>query len=201
MKMRSVVPMRIAKTGYIAISIIFCVCGVFLFLFPEISVPVVVTFLGITMMIFGLIKLIGYFSRDLYRLAFQYDLQFGILWLVVGIVTLIRPGNAIGFLCISLGICMVTDCLFKGKVAKDARTFGLHSWWLIFLLAVPAGLIGLLLILCPTQAVRAAMMLLGLSLFAQGILNLCVAVTMVKIVKNQIPDRMEQDFCDFTEKP
>lgn len=200
MKTRSVVPMRIAKIGYIAMSAVFCLAGIILLVFPEISATGVVTFLGIVMMVFGAIKLVGYFSRDLYRLAFQYDLQFGILWLILGIVTLIRPGNVLSFLCVSLGICMVADCLFKGKVARDAQAFGLRSWWLLFLLAIPAGLIGLLLILCPAQAVRAIMTLLGISLLIQRLLNLCVAVTMVKIVKNQMPDHMEQDFCDFTEK-
>ena len=201
MKMRSIAPMRVAKIGYITISAVFCLWGSFVLLFPEILAPIMTQVLGITMMVFGVIKLVGYFSRDLYRLAFQYDLQFGILWLVLGAITLIRPGNVLAFLSISLGICMVADCLFKGKVAWEARDFGLRSWWLIFLLAVPAGFIGLLLILCPAQAVRTMTVLLGISLLTQGILNLCVAITMVKIVKYQMPDRMEQDFCDFTEKP
>lgn len=200
MKMRSVVSMRIAKIGYAVISAVFCLAGIFLLLFPETSTSMMVLFLGIAMTVFGIVKLVGYFSRDLYRLAFQYDLQFGILWLALGIAALIRPDNVVDFLGVSLGICAVTDCLFKGKVAWEAKSFGLRSWWLIFLLAIPAGLIGLLLLLCPAKAVQAMTMLLGLSLFAQGVLNLCTAVTMVKIVKNQMPDHIEPEFWDVTEK-
>ena len=200
MKMRSVVPMRIAKIGYIAISIMFCAAGVWMLICPSVVAGIMGAFLGSLMIVFGLIKLTGYFSRDLYRLAFQYDLQFGILWLVLGSAALIRSGSVLDFLCISLGICIVADCLFREKTAWEAKAFGLHSWWLVFLLAVPAGLLGLLLILCPTNSVF-AVRLLGISLMVQGVLYFCVAVTMVKIVKNQMPDRMERDLCDFMEKP
>jgi len=82
MKVRSVIPMRIAKTGYIVISVVLLSLGILFIILPDISMRTIGKMLGAVMVLFGCIKLTGYFSKDLFRLAFQYDLQFGILvWL------------------------------------------------------------------------------------------------------------------------
>ncbi len=76
--MRSTAPMRAAKTGYIIISAVLCVLGAVLIAFPDFSVSLLGVICGITMIVFGIVKLTGYFSKDLYRLAFQYDLTSGV---------------------------------------------------------------------------------------------------------------------------
>ena len=139
MKMRSVLPMRIAKYGYILLSIVFCIAGIAMLVVPAPPEKVIGNFFGIAMLVFGVIKLIGYYSKDLFRLAFQYDLQFGLLLLALGIITLIKPGNVMGFICISLGICMLAESMFKVKIALEAKGFGIRVWWLSFSLAIVTG--------------------------------------------------------------
>ena len=78
-KTRATGPLWAVKTGYIVISALFCVLGVVLFVMAERCVPWIGRALGIGMVVCGAVKLGGYFSRDLFRLAFQYDLAFGIL--------------------------------------------------------------------------------------------------------------------------
>lgn len=193
MKMRSVVPMRVAKIGYIVVSVLFCVVGILMMVMPDQSMSTLVNIFGVFMMVFGVIKLVGYFSKDLYRLAFQYDLQFGILLLVLGFIVVIKPNNVMNFLCIALGISILADGLFKMQIALDSKKFGIPSWWLIMVLAVAADIIGLLLVFRPTESVHIMTILLGVSLLAEGILNLCVAISTVKIIKNQIPDVIDEN--------
>ena len=83
MKMRSVAPMRIAKTGYMVMSVVFCVVGILFIAKPDISITIIGISMGIAMIVFGIVKLVGYFSRDLFRLAFQFDLELGILLIVL----------------------------------------------------------------------------------------------------------------------
>jgi len=66
--------------------------------------------------LFGCIKLTGYFSKDLFRLAFQYDLQFGILVLVVGLIVLLKPSDAISLLFAAMGIALLADSLSKFRL-------------------------------------------------------------------------------------
>ena len=93
--MRSVAPMRAAKIGYIVMSLILCVLGTVLIAVPDFSLTAVGVICGAVMIVFGIIRLIGYFSKDLYRLAFQYDLTLGIVMIILGAVMLFRPGSLI----------------------------------------------------------------------------------------------------------
>ena len=89
--MRSVLPMKAAKIGYIVLSVLYCILGILLFTMPDISLTAIGIILGVGMIVFGIVKIIGYFSKDLFRLAFQYDLAFGGLLIALGIIVLASP--------------------------------------------------------------------------------------------------------------
>lgn len=189
--MRSTLPMRAAKAGYIVMSLLFCVMGLVLLLAPEISAVRIGRLLGSFVIVFGAVKLVGYFSRDLFRLAFQYDLAFGLLLIVLGIVTLAHPNDTIGFLAVVSGIPVLADGLFKVQLAFDARRFGIRRWWLILTAAIVTGIIGAVLVFRPAAAVTVMTALIGAALLTDGLLNLSVALCTVKIVAHQQPDVIE----------
>ena len=191
MKNRCTIPMWVAKAGYIVMSLVFCGAGVLFIVKPELSAMVVSRALGAAMIVFGLIKLIGYFSKDLFRLAFQYDLGFGLLLIALGILALAKPAGALDFIFIALGVAILTDGLFKLQIAVDSKRFGISTWWLTLVLAVITGVVGLALVFRPWDSVRLLTTLLGAALLAEGILNLCVAISTVKIVDHQRPDVIE----------
>lgn len=193
MDMRSVAPMKTAKIGYIVMSVLFCVLGVVLLFTPGVSALWIGRLLGIGLILFGAIKLVGYFSRDLFRLAFQYDLAFGLLLMVLGIATLSHPGDALSFLCVMFGIPVLADGLFKIQIAMDSRQFGIRNWWLVLVLAALTCVVGVVLVFRPMTGVRALTALMGLSLLCDGVLNLSVALCTVKIVDHQRPDVIETD--------
>lgn len=193
---RSVAPMRAAKIGYIVLSVLFCLLGAALWVWPKLSTLLFGRFLGVCMVLFGVVKLVGYFSKDLYRLAFQYDLAFGILLLALGVVALTKPDSTIHFFGILIGVCVLTDGLFKVQMSMDAKAFGLPRWWLILLLALLSCGFGVALVFRPGESLPLLTALLGLSLFSEGLLNLCVAVSAVKIVPHQVPDVIDVD--DYT---
>lgn len=189
--MRSVKFMRAAKTSYIVLSALYCVFGVLLIAVPDFSMKLLGILVGCMMIGFGAVKLMGYFSRDLYRLAFQFDLSLGLMLAVLGVIILRNPDQAMSFLCLMLGIATMADGLFKLQSALDARRFGLKSWPLILTLAVGAGVVGALLMLRPMQSARALTVLLGIGMMLEGVLNLCVALFGIKIIRHQRVDGVE----------
>lgn len=191
MKTRSTIPMWVAKAGYIVMSLVFCAAGVACIVNPGLSAAVIGRVLGVAMILFGAVKLVGYCSRDLYRLAFQYDLGFGLLLIALGVLVLLRPAEVRDFLLAALGIAVLTDGLYKVQIAVDAKRFGVSAWWLTLVLAVAAGTVGLALVFRPWDSARLLTILLGAALVAEGILNLCVAISTVKIVNHQRPDVIE----------
>ena len=90
-------------------------------------------------------------------------------------------------------------CLEKlgtGGRQRLHRLWGLDSalaLFLVLVLAVLTGVIGLLLVLRPTEGAQALVMLMGVSLLLDGALNLSVALCAVKVVRHQQPDVIETD--------
>lgn len=192
--MRSIKAIRAAKIGSILLSVLTCALGLLLALRPGLSLFLIGRLVGATMVVFGVVKLVGYFAKDLYRLAFQFDLAFGILLITVGAILLAKPLGTAGLLCAALGVVLLADGLLRVQTALDARRFGLNTWWLMLALAVITGAVGALLALCPATGAEALTQLLGISLLAEGALNLCVAVCAIKIVAHQRPDVIEGHF-------
>ena len=194
MKMRSTAPMRVAKVGYIVMSAVFCAVGLIFIIRPDVSAGFLGYLLGTAMIVFGAIKIVGYFSKDLFRLAFQYDLEFGVILIVLGVIVLAKPLDVLNFVFIATGIATLADSMFKLRIATDARKFGIDAWWTIFAFAVLTGVIGILLVIRPWESARILTALLGISLLSEGILNLCVAISTEKKKKNQYPDVIEAEF-------
>ena len=65
--------LKTAKTGYIASSAVLCAVGLLIIINPGISLKAVCYAAGALLIICGAFKIIGYFSNDLYSLAFQHD--------------------------------------------------------------------------------------------------------------------------------
>lgn len=191
---RSVLPMQTAKVGYIVISAVLGLLGIFLMRQPDISTAAVGTAAGVLLVIFGIIRLIGYFSRDLYRLAFQFDLAVGILLLILGIILLTKPQDLLHFLCVVTGMYVTADGLMKLQTAHDAHRFGIASWWMILAAALLTSAAGVCLLVRPAQSVRIGMQLFGAVLLAEGLLNLLTVLVTVKIVRNQKPDVIDIDY-------
>ncbi len=193
MKARSVTPMWIAKIGYIVMALVFCGVGVLFLLRPGISSQAIGMAVGIALVVFGAIRLVGYFSKDLFRLAFQFDLEFGVLLMVLGIVVLIRPADLMRFLAIALGVAILLDGLFKVQIAWDARRFGIKSWPVLMGIAIAAGVAGGFLVFRSALSAQVLTAVLGVSLLAEGILNLYTVLTTVYISRHQRPDIIETD--------
>ena len=113
---------------------------------------------------------------------------------MLGLIVLVRPVQLVSFFCLVLGICILADGLFKIQAASDSKRFGLRPWWLILTLAIVACLAGLLLVFSPMDGARALLVLLGIAMLAEGILNLCVACSMIKIIRHQQPDVLDAEF-------
>ncbi len=189
--MGSIKLMKTAKIGYVILSLIFCVIGVVLIMAPGAITPVLAGTFGILLILFGIVRIIGYFSRDLFRLAFQYDLAFGLLLLVLGVITIWKAEDFMIFISIVLGIYVLADGLLKVQIALDSRVFGIKYWWMILIAAVAAGIIGCILMIRPSGSVLVLAVLLGWCLLAEGILNLVTVLLAVRIIRHQQPDRIE----------
>lgn len=190
--MRSVIPIRIAKFTNIATALCLCAFGICVLAMPDMTENAIRFTVGALMTLFGIFKLVGFFSKDLYRLAFQYDLPLGIVFIVLGVVMLAKSEQVVNSVCIMFGIAVFIDSVFKIKISVDAKKFGIRSWALLLALAVIVCALGAALLFRPTDSERVWLILFGVACIADGVLNLTEKLCTVKIVKNQRPDSIDK---------
>ncbi|MBE5806727.1 MAG: hypothetical protein E7317_00080 [Clostridiales bacterium] len=175
---------RAAKYGYIVMSLLSCLLGVVMLARADFTPPYAGVAVAALLAAFGVIKLIGYFSGDIYSLAFQFDLGAGILMLALAAVLLAAPGVRSGFLCALVGVALLAESLGKIQTALDARRFGLDTWWLILALAVLSGAAAFLPVLNLSRAPEALRGFLGAALILGGAMDLAVSLCAVRVVRH-----------------
>lgn len=166
--------LRIARIGYIAISAAFYFTAVLCLLSRRLPSSSICIFCGVTLLAYGAVKIIGYFSEDLFCLAFRYDLAFGILTLVLGVIVLLRHARLAVWLAPGIGWFALLDSVLKVQMSEEAKKFGLEQWKIILVIAAVTGILSVILIFRGTMQTGSTYILTALTLFAMGILNDCI---------------------------
>jgi len=177
-----------AKIAYAVASALMIVLGLVLIIHPEIGITTVCYIVGALAILFGAVKIIGYFSKDLFRLAFQFDLALGIFSVILGVILIAYPGKVASAISFVYGIYAIIDSVLKLQTAYDAKKFGFARWWVIVVLSIVTCCAGLFLVLNPFEGSKALLILLGISLLADGIENLCTVIYTVRTKKTDKKD-------------
>lgn len=186
--------LRMARDGYILISFIFYISGIIYMILPSVSPMVVCICSGIILIAYGIVKIIGYCSEDLYNLAFQHDLACGVFLIVVGVITLGCNLRIQSYLTPALGLLILLDAVLKLQTSKDAKVFGVKTWNEILTFSIIAGIFGILIIVKPFRGIRVTHIINGCGLLAEGIMNHLTVKETVKITnKNALSDENEND--------
>lgn len=186
--------LKIAKTGYLVLSALLLLAGVGLTFFSDTFYPILTVLLGVLFLAFGIVKLVGFFSKDPYQLVFETDLVFGILYLVFGLLLLIRPAHTMAFFGIMFGLILLADGLTRVRIALDARPFGIRAWWLILVSALVTAILGVVLLFHPGEGTKVLTQLLGISLMVDGVMNISTILTAVRILRAARPGDDGEDY-------
>ena len=136
-------------------------------------------FSGVILILYGIIKFVGFFSEDLYCLAFRYDMAFGLLLMVAGVLLLVKNVSVAQYLTPGLGWMALLDNLFHIQMSKEARDFGIEEWKLVLGLSIATGVLSVLLILPAFPSPQATHILACIVLLACGAINHCIVMLMV----------------------
>lgn len=180
--------MKQIKTAFAAVSAAFIAIGLCLLIWPGISAAAICTVVGIISIVCGLIRFIGYFSNDLYSLAFQFDLSVGIMAIVIGCALIVHPGYVLISLPVVIGIFCLMDSILRLQTSIDAKHFGMKKWWVIMMLSVGGAVLSALLLFRPFQGGQALMRLMGVALIFDGVENLMTDLYTVKVPRRACAD-------------
>lgn len=180
--------MQQAKRFYILLSVAITLLGLVVAIWPIASLYTICYLIGAVSILFGVVKLISYFSRDGAGWVFQFDLALGALAVVLGLILCFHPGNVLSLLQFIIGLFILVDGLVKLRTALDARRMGLNRWWSILVAALLSVGAGLLLVFNPFAGARALMTLLGITLIIEGVQNLYVVLYTTRHFRQQPDD-------------
>ena len=168
---------------YVLLSLFLIGVGVCLFLQPGLSSATVCCAVGLGAMLFGIVKIVLYFLRELNEMAEQYDFAIGAMSVIAGAVLLIHPTAVLALIPQVLGIYMLVDCVFKLQVAMDARRLGNKGWWVSLIVTLLCICWGCLLIWQPFGLENYRTPLIASGLVADGVQNLVSVAYIAGTVK------------------
>ena len=174
-----------AKVMHLCSAVIFLVAGLLLALVPDFedSGTFRNVLVGVASIIIGVTGIYGYFSNDMYRLAFQQDFALGIFNVLFGILLIINPVQLSVLLPTAVSILTLLDGGNKSQMALEGKNFGIEKWYLVLISAVLEIAAGLVLILLAYHEldVRAWM---GVAMGLVGITNFWTTMYTVRVRKN-----------------
>ena len=174
-----------AKIMHLCSAVIFFVAGLLLALVPDFEGSGVFrnTVVGVAGIIIGATGIYGYFSNDMYRLAFQLDFALGIFNVLFGILLIINPVQVSVLLPTAVSILTLLDGTNKSQMALEGKSFGISKWYLVLISAILEIAAGLVLILLAYNEldVRAWM---GVAMGLVGVTNFWTTMYTVRVRKN-----------------
>lgn len=157
-----------------ALALISVGIGAFFILKPGVAIETLCKICGVFFLVYGFIRILGYFSKDLFQLAFQFDFAMGLFSMVMGVLLLFRVERAVLMFADFIALFIIIDAVFKLQTALDARKFGLERWWIILMISILVASVGVCLTLLPAQTTKFLIRLLGLNMCLDGCLNFWV---------------------------
>lgn len=169
------------KTGWISIltSIIFAVLGGILIWKPNETIKVISYILGSIFIIIGIAKTINYFlSKGKYEL-YNYNLVFGLMAVVLGIVTICCSDTIGAIFRIIIGIWIVYSSLVRFNLSLKLKSMDVKMWIYSLILAMLMFVCGLFIALNSGSVV----MTIGIVMVIYSIIDIVEDVIFMKNVK------------------
>lgn len=169
------------KTGFMSIltSVIFLIIGGVLIWKPEETIKISAYILGVIFIIIGICKIANYIlSNGKYNL-YNYDMIYGIIAIIIGIVT-ITYSNTIGMIFrIIIGIWIVYSAMIRISTSLKLKSINVKAWSYSLILAIIMLICGLYIIM--NQG--AIIVTIGIGIVIYSVIDIIEGIIFMKNVK------------------
>lgn len=169
------------KAGYTSIitSIVLAIIGAVMFLYSEATIKVISYGLGAFLMVTGVVKIIDYIIQKGSYDLFNYNLVYGIISIVFGLVIVTNTDALGGIIGLILGIWIIYSSLMRFGLALKLKAFESKSWILTLIIAILMMICGVYIIFVPDIIIAT----LGATLFIYSIMDIIEGITFVVNMK------------------
>lgn len=173
------------KSGYISLlsSILFLILGILLINNPAGVAQFVSYIIGIILIIMGIYKIISYFtSKDAY-IFYDYNLIYGSLCVILGILVILCGGAIASFFRIAIGIWIILSGISRINLSFKIKDTGVNYWFLSLLISILILIAGIYVMFAPGTILITLGVVLVIYSIMDIIENIIFIVNMKKFFK------------------
>ena len=149
-------------------SLVLMVFGIFLVVWPDVTILVVSNVLGAIFIIGGIYRIINYFVVKGQNDFFNNDLLTGAVFLLVGIAAILIGEDIANIFRIIVGIWMVYESLVRINTSIKMHAVGIKAWTYVLITALALLVVGIFV----TFNAGAVMQLIGWMMILAGIIGI-----------------------------
>ena len=174
----------IKKIGWTSIltSIVFAVLGLIIYYNPNTTFTVITYIIGAIFIIMGIPRIISYFKAKSDYEAYNYDLIYGIIAILLGIVVMICSNFIEAFLRIAIGVWIIYSGAIRigAAIRLQRLSANKYAWITVLAIAILMIIFGFYIVVVPGSIVSA----IGILMVIYSIMDIIEEVIFMKNVKN-----------------
>lgn len=165
-------------------SVLCMIMGAVILIFPQITALAVCYMFGAALAIYGVVKIVGYFSSVDMGYMFRFDLMMGIVYALAGVLLIMHPGAIMAAMPVLLGIVLAAGGIARLQLALDIRRMGYSRWWATMAASVLEIVLAVMIMLNPFEGGQALFMFIGASYIVDGAVNLYTILRVSNAIKD-----------------
>jgi len=167
------------KTGWVSMieSIIFAIFAIILIINPASTLNIIADILGVVFIVFGISKIVNYFLSKGKLDFYNYDIIFGIMAAVIGIVTIACSESIANVFRIIIGIWIVYSALIRINFSIKLKTMNTDAWIYSLVLAI-------IMLLCGLYVALNSVAIIGAFMLVYAIIDIIENIIFMKNVKD-----------------
>lgn len=174
------------RKSLVILSVFYVIAGIILIFWPDMSMALFCSALGVGMLIVGITHVIIYFTKDHMMNIMQMDLVVGVVCGAFGAFLLLHPEFVETVMPFAVGILLLIGGIVKLQNSIDMKRLRFAHWKVVLVFALLLMILGGLLIYNPFEG-RALLIYIGCSLILDGLVSivcmLCIAHRMKRIAR------------------
>ena len=173
----------VKKMGWTSIltSIVFAILGLMIYYNPNTTFKVITYIIGVIFIIIGIPRIVSYFTAKSDYEAYNYDLAYGIIAILLGIVVMICSNFIEAFLRIAIGVWI----LYSGAIRIGAAirlqklNANKYAWITVLVIAIIMIIFGLYIITVPGSVVAT----IGILMLIYSVMDIVEELIFMKNIK------------------
>lgn len=172
--------------SYIFTSICFIVIGLLLFIKAESTIEIISYVLGGFIIAIGIVSFIRYFKMKDSEKLFRYDIVYGIVSTLAGLLLVLNPHALASIIPLILGIYITINGALKIQSAFMLKSYQNKSWITALVIGILTLIFGILLIFNPFKGAVVITKVIGAILIIYAVLDIISSFIINRNIKENI---------------